>query len=60
MTVGKHEWEIRNIIGKEVFAGSVHYLVEWIATPVPKCEYGEAMILVEKFWGTAPEALLQV
>jgi hypothetical protein len=49
VTVGKHEWEIRNIIGKEVFAGSVHYLVEWIATPVPKCEYGEAMILVEKF-----------
>jgi len=35
-------------------------LVEWIATPVPKCEYEKAMILVEKFWGTVPEALLQV
>jgi hypothetical protein len=49
VTVGKREWDFCNIIGKEVVDGSVHYLVEWIATSVPKCEYGEAMILVEKF-----------
>jgi hypothetical protein len=31
VTVGKHEWEIRNIIGKEVVNGSVHHL--WNGLP---------------------------
>jgi hypothetical protein len=33
---GKQEWEIRDIIGKEVVNGEVHYLVEWTTTLVPK------------------------
>jgi hypothetical protein len=27
----KQEWDIRNIIGKEVVDGEIHYLVEWSA-----------------------------
>jgi hypothetical protein len=46
---GKQEWEICNIIGKEVVDGEVHYLVEWSATLMPKCELGKAMGLVDKF-----------
>jgi hypothetical protein len=46
---GKQEWEIRDIIGKEVVDGEVHYLVEWSATLVPKCELGKAKVLVDKF-----------
>ena len=41
---GKQEWEIHDIIGKEVVDGEVHYLVEWSATLVPKCELGEAKV----------------
>jgi hypothetical protein len=46
---GKQEWEIRDIIGKEVVDGEIHYLVEWSATLVPKCELGKAKVLVDKF-----------
>ena len=49
VTDGKQEWEISNIIGKEVVDGEVHYLVEWSATLVPKCELGKAKVLVDKF-----------
>jgi hypothetical protein len=49
MTDGKQEWEICDIIGKEVVDGEVHYLVEWSATLVPKCELGKAKVLVDKF-----------
>jgi hypothetical protein len=45
----KHKWEIRDVIGKEVVNGEAHYLVEWSATLVPKCELGKAKALVEKF-----------
>ena len=44
---GKQEWETRDIIGKE--AVDVHYLVEWSATLMPKCELGKARCLVDKF-----------
>jgi hypothetical protein len=43
------EWEISDIIGKEVFDGEVHYLVEWSASLVLKCELGKAKVLVDKF-----------
>lgn len=46
---GKQEWEIRDIIGKEVVDGEVYYLVEWSATWVPKLEMGKAKGLVDKF-----------
>jgi hypothetical protein len=46
---GKQEWDIRDIIGKEVVDGEVHYLVEWSATLVPKYELGKAKVLVDKF-----------
>jgi hypothetical protein len=49
VTDGKLEWEIRDIIGKEVVDGEVHYLVEWSATLMPKCELGKAKGLVDKF-----------
>ena len=49
MTDGKQEWEIRDIIGKEVVDGEVHYLVEWSATLMPKCKLGKAKGLVDKF-----------
>jgi hypothetical protein len=45
----KQEWEISDIVGKEVVDGQVHYLVEWSATLVPKCELGKAKVLVDKF-----------
>jgi hypothetical protein len=48
-TDGKQEWEISDIIGKEVFDGEVHYLVEWSATLMPKCELRKAKGLVDKF-----------
>jgi hypothetical protein len=48
-TDGKQEWEISDIIGKEVVDGEIHYLVEWSATLVPKCELGKAKVLVDKF-----------
>lgn len=35
MADGKQEWEIRDIIGKEVVNSEVHYLVEWTVTLVP-------------------------
>ena len=46
---GKQEWDIRDIIGKEVVNGEVHYLVEWSATLVPKYKLGKAKVLVDKF-----------
>jgi hypothetical protein len=46
---GKQEWDIRDIIGKEVVDGEVHYLVEWTAMLVPKYELGKAKVLVDKF-----------
>ena len=46
---GKQEWEICNIIGKEVVDSEVHYLAEWSATLMPKCELGKAKGLVDKF-----------
>ena len=49
VTDGKQEWEISDIIGKEVVDDEVHYLVEWSATLVPKCELGKAKVLVDKF-----------
>ena len=49
VTDGKQEWDIHDIIGKEVVDGEVHYLVEWSATLVPKCELGKAKVLVDKF-----------
>lgn len=49
VTDGKQEWDIRNIIGKEVVDGKVHYLVEWGATLVPHDELGKAKVLVDKF-----------
>jgi hypothetical protein len=52
---GKQEWDICDIIGKEVVDSEVHYLVEWSATLVPKYELGKAKVLVDKF-----EAQLQV
>jgi hypothetical protein len=42
---GRQEWEISDIIGKEVVDGEVHYLVEWRATLVPKSELGKAKVL---------------
>jgi hypothetical protein len=39
---GKQEWEIHDIISKEVVDGEVHYLVEWSATLMPECEMGRA------------------
>jgi hypothetical protein len=49
VTDGKQEWDMRDIIGKEVVGGEVHYLVEWSATLVPKYELGKAKVLVDKF-----------
>jgi hypothetical protein len=49
VTDGKQEWEICDIIGKEVVDGEVHYLVEWSATLMPKCELEKAKGLVDKF-----------
>ncbi len=46
---GKQEWEICDIIGKEVVNGEVLYLVEWSATLVHKWELGKAKHLVDKF-----------
>ena len=46
---GKHEEEIHDIVGKEVVDGEVHYLVEWSATLVPKCELGKAKVSADKF-----------
>jgi hypothetical protein len=46
---GKQEWEISDIIGREVVDGEVHYLVEWSATLVPKSEMGKARALVARF-----------
>jgi hypothetical protein len=49
VTDGEQEWDIRDIIGKEVVDGEVHYLVEWSATLVPKYDLGKAKVLVDKF-----------
>ena len=46
---GKQEWEISDIISREVVDGEVHYLVEWSATLVPKSEMGKARALVVRF-----------
>ena len=46
---GKQEWEISDIVGKEVVDGEVYYLVEWSATLVLKSELGKAKVLVDKF-----------
>jgi hypothetical protein len=44
---GKQEWEIRDIIWKEVVNCEMHYLVEWSATLVPIYELGNAVTLVD-------------
>jgi hypothetical protein len=44
---GKQEWEIRDIIWKEVVNGEMHYLVEWSATLVPIYELGNAVTLMD-------------
>jgi len=43
------EWEIHDIIGKEVVGGVVHYWVQWEATLLPVCELPRAKVLVEEF-----------
>jgi hypothetical protein len=45
----KQDWEIRDIIGKEVVNCEVHYLVEWSATLMPKYKLGKARDLVARF-----------
>lgn len=49
MADGKQEWEICDIISKEVVNGEVHYLVERTATLVPKYDLVKAKVLVDKF-----------
>ncbi len=49
VTDGMQEWDIRDIIGKEVVDGEVHYLGEWSATLVPKYELRKVKVLVDKF-----------
>jgi hypothetical protein len=49
VTDGNQEWDIRDIIGKEVVSGEVYYSVEWTATLVPKYELGKAKVSVDKF-----------
>jgi hypothetical protein len=46
---GEQEWEIHDIIGREVVGGVVHYWVQWEPTLVPEYELPKAKALVEKF-----------
>jgi hypothetical protein len=43
------EWEIQDIIGKEVVDGVVHYWVQWEATLLPEHESPKTKALVKKF-----------
>jgi hypothetical protein len=45
----KQEWEICDIVGKEVVDGVPHYWVQWSVTLVPKSEMGKARALVARF-----------
>jgi hypothetical protein len=46
---GDQEWEIQDVIGKEVVDSVVHYWVQWEATLLPEYELPKAKALVEKF-----------
>ena len=47
--VQAHEWRIRQIIGKKVIRGQIHYLVDWEPTLEPLDALGKARVLVQKF-----------
>jgi hypothetical protein len=41
-------WEVRDILGKKVVDGKVHYLVDWCSTLVLEDMLGNAKELVEE------------
>ena len=43
------EWDVRDIIGKKVVNGEVHYLVDWRPTLVSKHELGNAKERMDEF-----------
>lgn len=43
------DWEVRDIIGKRVVDGDVHYLVDWRPTLVPEHALGNVKELVDEF-----------
>jgi hypothetical protein len=43
------DWEVRDILGKKVVDGKVHYLVDWRLTLVLESELGNAKELVDEF-----------
>ncbi|RXG42227.1 hypothetical protein VDGE_30281 [Verticillium dahliae] len=47
--VANEEWEITELIGKEVMQGKVHYLVRWQPTLVPEDEINAPELIVRSY-----------